>query len=745
MEGIDERDGRRLQPAPRVLFAESMESFAFPLCPGPASVTMPAGSSGMNRCKFLMEKNDMEFKTVTSLICILVLLWCTPGCSRTNDPLAAARSGLLDITASPYSADPGGKTDCTAVLQKALNDAEENGMAVYLPVGRYLVSDTLQAKQNINTPMLRGATRDGRATIVLADNAPGFGDVKKPKAVIDFMRVRDGRRRNPNVNFNQTIVSVDLELGRDNPGAIGLDHQGAQGCVTEDVHIDATGGFAGFRGMNGSGGGASHISVRGGLYGLYIAGLGKDHRSGSQPAPVISVLKLTGQTRCSIHADGLGPLTLVAAEIDGPGIEVVSHGHAWDGALNMVDSIVHKRGDGPAIGSNRPVYLSNVYFKNAPVLVKINEVPALQGTDQGWMHVEEYAAGPSAKYPVWINGVKQAEPVSRVRKGRPPAPDLFAVHQWHNALPDWNDPLVANVKEPPYSAAGDGKTDDTAAIQEALNKCRDVFLPKGDYRISKPLLLGTDSRLFGLGICSRIEPDPAAPAFADPAAPRPMLVAPNDAGASCVAAFFQLRAWIPGSYAIHWQAGRHSMVRNVLAMPFPWMKGGLPAMHPLVLIDGHGGGRWYNALMHHKFPQANSHRHVLVRGTREPLAFYMLNPEHSSAGHMIEFDDVRNLNVYSTKSETLGAKGPKAMTPFLIQNSSHFRILGHGGNACPEPGHPLFRIRNCSDFALSNFGHMAILGEVTDPSKWFMVEEIQCDGSIVRTPGTECFPLYSRD
>jgi hypothetical protein len=687
----------------------------------------------------------MAIKAVIPLMYILTIVLSSSGCGGTKKATSAAGSGLLDITAPPYSADPSGKADCTGSLQNALNDAEKTGMAVYLPVGRYLVSDTLQAKQNINTPMIRGAASGARATIRLADDAPGFGDVKKPKPVIEFMRVRNGKRRKPNVHFDQTIVSVDLELGKGNAGAIGLDHQGAQGCVTEDVHIDATGGFAGFRGVSGSGGGAAHISVRGGLYGLYIAGLGEGQRNGSQPAPVISDLRLTGQTRRSIYGDGLGPLTLVAAEIDGPGIEIASHGHAWDGALNVVDSVVRKRGNGPAISGNRPVYLSRVYFENASTPVQIDGLPALQGTDRGWIHVEEYAAGPTDTYPVWINGRKRTGPVFKVQKELAPPPDLFTPHQWRNTLPDWNDPLVANVMEPPYSAAGDGKTDDTAAIQKALKQCRDVFLPKGTYRISEPLRMRTDSCLFGLGIYSTIEPDPAAPAFSNPATPRPMLVAPNDAGASCVAAFFRLRANVPGSYAIHWQAGRRSMVRNVLAMPFPWTADDQPAGHPLILIDGHGGGRWHNALMHHIFPQTNAHRHVLVRGTREPLAFYMLNSEHSSADYMVEFEDVKNLSVYSTKSETLGAKGPKAMTPFLIQNSSHFRILGHGGNACPEPGEPLFRIRNCSDFTLSNFGHMAILGDITDPSKWFMVEEIRSDGSVVRTPGTECFSLYSRD
>jgi hypothetical protein len=72
----------------------------------------------------------------------------------------------------------------------------------------------------------------------------------------------------------------------------------------------------------------------------------------------------------------------------------------------------------------------------------------------------------------------------------------------------------------------------------------------------------------------------------------------------------------------------------------------------------------------------------------------MLDPEHSAADYMVEFDDVRNVRVYAIESETLGANGPRALTPVLIRNSSDFAIFGHGGNACPPEGQPLYRIGN---------------------------------------------------
>ena len=46
---------------------------------------------------------------------------------------------------------------------------------------------------------------------------------------------------------------------------------------------------------------------------------------------------------------------------------------------------------------------------------------------------------------------------------------------------------MINVKDPPYSAVGDGVADDTAAIQAAFNDGKVIYLPAGTYRTTQPL------------------------------------------------------------------------------------------------------------------------------------------------------------------------------------------------------------------------------------------------------------------
>lgn len=83
------------------------------------------------------------------------------------------------------------------------------------------------------------------------------------------------------------------------------------------------------------------------------------------------------------------------------------------------------------------------------------------------------------------------------------APNLPALRAGVNAING-----VINVKDAPYNAMGDGVTDDTAAIQAAINACAvgnqtstrrggDVYLPPGYYMITSKVTLLTGIRFHG--------------------------------------------------------------------------------------------------------------------------------------------------------------------------------------------------------------------------------------------------------
>ena len=127
---------------------------------------------------------------------------------------------VMDVTASLYGAKGDGITDDTAALQKALNDMMGLHKVLYLPNGTYLFSATLNWS-NTNTAQqpawgfnwLQG--QNPRKTIIrLKDKT--FTDSKNPKAIMWCGGFGSADW------FHNYIQGVTFNIGRDNPGAIGL-------------------------------------------------------------------------------------------------------------------------------------------------------------------------------------------------------------------------------------------------------------------------------------------------------------------------------------------------------------------------------------------------------------------------------------------------------------------------------------------------------------------------------------------
>ena len=65
--------------------------------------------------------------------------------------------------------------------------------------------------------------------------------------------------------------------------------------------------------------------------------------------------------------------------------------------------------------------------------------------------------------------------------------------------------LKETVSVTDFGAVGDGVTDDTAAIQAALNASSNIYLPSGTYKTTAPLLLNSNNIITGAGISSVIK------------------------------------------------------------------------------------------------------------------------------------------------------------------------------------------------------------------------------------------------
>lgn len=119
-----------------------------------------------------------------------------------------------------YGAVGDGITDDTAAIQKALDDGREKSQdytgrpkALFFPAGTYLVSNTLTWKGASVTIQGEGS---GSTILKLKDGATGFSDPNNSKPVLSTP--------SGNMSFRQNIWDISVNIGKNNPGAEGIDY-----------------------------------------------------------------------------------------------------------------------------------------------------------------------------------------------------------------------------------------------------------------------------------------------------------------------------------------------------------------------------------------------------------------------------------------------------------------------------------------------------------------------------------------
>jgi hypothetical protein len=691
-----------------------------------------------------------------------------------------AEIGMVDVTRAPFLADSSGKEDTTQALQQAIDFARDHHMLTYLPSGTYLISDTLRAVKPGGGPrdlelwhwskmtpcVLVGESKRSvrRPLIVLAPNSPGFQDSSRPKYVVHFWSraANNPQGSQPDINMNQMLIGIDITIGKGNPGAVAINLNGAQGSGIQDSTVDATHGLGGIEGGAGSGGSHVGVIVIGGTFGLDL------RRSHENNAPTIAGITLIGQTDSAILTDSAQTLTAVGIRIvsyaAGPVIKAAgSDSPCYRGQLCLVDSEIRFESStkNVAISSWRSLYLNNVYVRNAAKIVDNPDHSALDGNPRGWLRVAEYAHGVRPplhrdryqfEAPVYVDGARWLkDEVEGVELNQPPPADLESRHLWYDDFPDWQMQGMVSVKAAPYNAKGDGETDDTSAIQRAIDEHERVLIPKGQYRVSRTIRLKSNTKLVGVAQhLSFLIVRGASREFSDPDRPKPIIETADDAHAQTVLAFLGMNVpkEEPGAYGLSWRCGRKSILRNVIFQNRPLLPGKAPVRNrPMSIVSGHGGGRWYNFYAEYSTDQGPGYRHLLVEGTTEPLYFYQCNPEHARGEANMEIRHSRYVTIYGLKSE--------GNHPVLwVRDSDHVRVFGYGGNAAAYEQTSLFRVERTPDFLVANAVDQPRLagvgsdnffaGRGVDPELWYMITDAPSDGTEIKTAPLDRPVLYRR-
>lgn len=569
-----------------------------------------------------------------------------------------------------------GVGDDSLVLQSAIDQAAGNGRVLLIPEGRYRISQTIGIPAS--TRVIGFGAK--RPAIVLGANTPGYTNRDEaPKYMIWFSggrRGSGGRAQPSQVNssfsdanpgtFYSAFANVDIEIGDGNAAAAGIRSHYAQHCYIAHVDFHIGSGFAG---IDSVGNEAEDLRFFGGDYGIVTT-----KPSPSWPFALIDAT-YEGQRIAAIKTEE-GGLTLIRNHFKNvPTAISINPDRAEE--LWMKDcrfeNII-----GPALiisgemNARTEISLENVVCKNVPVLAKFREsgrqvagagdIYSVKTFAHG-LHISELGATPK------VEDVYETSKLSSM----PPLPpsDISAlppVETWTNIMS--------------LGAKGDGETNDTKAIQDAVDQHQTIFFPKGRYKITDTIHLKPDTILIGLNpITTQISLMDNSPAFSGLGSPKGMIESSRGGKNIIVGIGLDSAANNTRAVALKWMAATDSLVDDVRFL------GGHGTSYPggqrvglynsnnsgdadpnrrwdsesysLWVTDG-GGGTFANIWTPSPYAAAG----ICVSDTTTEGRIYALSSEHHVRNEMI-FRNVSHWQVYACQMEEERAESPDCQPVYI--------------------------------------------------------------------------------
>ena len=633
------------------------------------------------------------------------------------------------FTPDNFNITSDGKTDVSVQLQTAINQlkTDRNFGILFIPEGSYSISRTIYIPASIR---LIGYGKN-RPVFILKKNSPGFQDQNpgdKGKATYMFWFtssiVEEGKEiRDASAGtFYSALSNIDLRIEDGNPSAVALRTHFAQHSFISHCDIHTGSGKAGLFDIGNM---IEDVKFYGGDYGIYTT----KASPGWQFMMIDTYFE--GQRKAAIKTHEAG-FTIVRMSVKNvPSVILVDQNY-WE-KLFMEDCRFEDI-TGPAIevsnegNAHMQVNIRNLNCRNVRVLVHYPELNTNTIAPSGIYNVKRFIYGlqmDDLDSEAGITTIYETEPLKAM-----PGQAISDIPE----LPDMKD--WVNLKT--LGAKGDGLTDDTKAIQAAVDQYPYIYVPQGSYRISETIKLKPSTVLIGLHpLATNFTLIENSPAFGSFGAPVAMVEAPTGGtniitGIGLYTAQNNYRA-----VACKWMAGEKSMINDVKfigghgtmspgpKVPWKWEEN-KPAQGQTLSsaseqvwdtqywslwVTNNGGGIFKNIWSASTF--ATSGFYASNTNTRGRI--YAMSVEHHVRNE-VRLNNVSNWNIYALQLEEESREGSECQplelercSSMTIANLYMFRVI-----RVKVPYPYSIRTWDCSNLELLNIHNYSQIKYTTD-------------------------------
>jgi hypothetical protein len=603
-------------------------------------------------------------------------------------PIRPVDGHAVYLNRQDFGAQADGEADDSDALQHAIDRVQEtthHGL-VFVPEGRYRLTRTIHVWAGIR---LIGYGIN-RPVFILSPNTPGYQEGSN-RSMVWFTdeRTPDGQAiaDASEFTFFSAISNIDFEIGEGNPAAVAIRFNVAQHSFVSHANFHLGSARAAIEQVGNQ---ASDIHIDGGQFGIIT---GK-----TSPAWQFLLMDSTfhGQQIAAIQTheagftlirDSFADLPLALSIPDGE----VEQLYGRDLQMRDISQTVLKLGDTKNLRDE--ITLENIacehvgsFVQGAPSQDIPKTTPAFleqrftfgldigsDGREQGIeLHHREVPI--EAQLPGLVSDV-------------PPLPPM---RSW------------INVQE--IGAKGDGGSDDTAALQQAINAHQALYFPSGFYRLTGSLHLRANTVLIGFSpFTTQFILSDNDPPFQGEGPAIPLLIAPH--GGANIVTGIGIATGNANSRAagVVWQAGPRSLLDDVdfwrshseyvralePAAPAPLPRSQqlpiqLDAQYPSLWVKADGGGILRGIWSHGGTAKAG----LLIENTTTPGVIYQFSCEHHMRDE-VRIDHASNWKIYDLQTEEENPEGSDAVAvelesvhDVLFANTYMYRV---SRNVMPKP------------------------------------------------------------